>query len=121
MHDDGDDADYFLCHNHLYSPEALLNSTGAVVERYDYDAYGLPVIYTADGGDGDWWDGDETYTAANEVGLAYLFTGREFDSLDGGSLKLYYYRARTYDPITHRFLQRDPAGHIVTGQLKSGH
>ncbi len=36
----------------------------------------------------------------------YTFTGRELDAGTG----LYYYRARTYDAATGRFLQRDPIG-----------
>ena len=31
---------YFVHANHLYSPAALTDSTGAVVERYRYDPYG---------------------------------------------------------------------------------
>jgi RHS repeat-associated protein len=109
--DAGDDSDYFVCHDQIYSPHALLNSTGSIVERYDYDAYGQPVIYTATatgGGDSDWWDGDETTSETSAKGLKYLFTGRELDNLDGNTMKLYYYRARTYDPLFGRFLQRDP-------------
>ena len=37
---------YFL-HDHLYSPAALLDDTGAVVERYEYDAYGSVQILTS--------------------------------------------------------------------------
>jgi RHS repeat-associated protein len=40
----------------------------------------------------------------------YTFTGRELDTLDAGSLSLMYYRARSYDPETGRFMQRDPLG-----------
>ena len=82
------------------------------VERYEYDAYGKVTIFTDDSGDSDWWNGNESYTAANEVGLVYLFTGRELDNLDSGNLPLYYYRARTYHPTLNRFLQRDPVGYI---------
>lgn len=39
----------------------------------------------------------------------YLFTGREKDFND-----LYYYRARTYSPITGTFMQKDPIG-VVGG------
>ncbi|MBL7214723.1 MAG: hypothetical protein ISS71_03485 [Phycisphaerae bacterium] len=35
--DDGAN-DYFYLHDHLYSPVALTDSAGAVVERYEYDA-----------------------------------------------------------------------------------
>jgi RHS repeat-associated protein len=38
--------------------------------------------------------------------VMYGFTGRQFDAENG----LYYYRARTYNPDTGRFLQKDPIG-----------
>jgi len=38
----------------------------------------------------------------------YTFTGRELDSLDNNTLHQMYYRARSYDPDTGRFMQRDP-------------
>ncbi len=38
------------------------------------------------------------------VANPYAFTGREYDGESG----LYYYRARTYDPASGRFLQEDP-------------
>src|SRR5690554_3457095 len=38
MHRDA--ADHYYLHDHLYSPVALLDDTGAVAERYEYDVYG---------------------------------------------------------------------------------
>jgi len=46
-----------------------------------------------------------------------LFTGRRLDILDGGSLKIYYYRNRYYDPHTGRFLTHDPLGITPNGEL----
>ncbi|MCG3139037.1 MAG: hypothetical protein HJJLKODD_02914 [Phycisphaerae bacterium] len=43
----------------------------------------------------------------------YLFTGQPLDAIDGGSLYLYHYRARAYDPTHGRFMQRDPLGNQV--------
>jgi RHS repeat-associated protein len=43
-------------------------------------------------------------------GNPFAFTSRELDYLDGGSLHLTHYRARTTDPETGRFMQRDPLG-----------
>ena len=37
-----------------------------------------------------------------------MFTGREYDPETG----FYYYRARYYDPVWGRFLQRDPLGYV---------
>ncbi len=56
----------------------------------------------------------DVYGATQEqsaCGNPYLFTGRRLDILSGGSLKIYHYRARAYDPATGRFLQTDPIGY----------
>ena len=66
----------------------LTDSSGATAKSYSYDAYGNIV--------------DQTGT----VEQPYTYTGREFDSESG----LMYYRARSYDPASGRFLQKDPTG-----------
>ena len=38
---------YVAC-DHLYSPSALLDDSGTVLERYEYDAYGQRRVYNAD-------------------------------------------------------------------------
>ena len=104
--DDGAN-DYFYIHDHLYSPTALLSSAGSVVvERYEYDAYGKATVWNA---------GLTTTYSASQVGNHILFTGRRLDTMDNGSLTIYHYRARSYDPETGRFMQRDPLG-IDPGQ-----
>ncbi len=101
---------YYYHQNQLWSVEAITNSSGNPVERYDYcggdtlqcgDPYGAVTIY-----DGSFnpiapnaWG-----TAHSAIGNPWMFTGREFDEETG----LYYYRARSYDPLQGRFLQRDP-------------
>jgi len=51
---------YYYVHDHLYSTVALYRRiTGVIMERYEYDAYGQPTIFT-NAGQGTWWDGDET-------------------------------------------------------------
>ena len=40
---------YYFATNHLYSVAALTDSTGAVVERYKYDAYGRQGIMNTNG------------------------------------------------------------------------
>ncbi|MHC4621197.1 MAG: RHS repeat-associated core domain-containing protein, partial [Planctomycetota bacterium] len=97
---------YVYAHDHLYSPVALLQSgsTGAVLERYEYDAYGschvLEYDYTDDP------DGKSDY------GNPYLFTGRRVDTLDNGSLTIQYNRNRYYDYYTGRWTTHDPKGYI---------
>ena len=69
----------------LGSATAITDQTGNVVSRYVYDAFGNQRV---------------TGSAVNP----FTFTGRELDAASG----LYYYRLRTYDPRTGRFLSEDP-------------
>jgi RHS repeat-associated protein len=64
----------------------LMDSTGAVTDTYDYDAFGNLV--------------GSTGTTPN----VYRYQGEAFDSETG----LYYMRARYYDPTVGRFLNVDP-------------
>ena len=94
---------YFV-HDHLYSPVALMHAYAGstIYERYEYDAYGKPKIMYAD------------YTEKQPAVYLnkFLFTGREFDILDSGSLKIQYNRNRSYDYYTGRWLQQDPLGYV---------
>ena len=111
--DAGDDSDYNVCHDQLYSAHALLSKAdGAIVERYNYYAYGSPKIYTGDGGDGDWWNGGETTATTSAKGLVYLFTGREYEAVPTHDWQLQYSRARYYHLGLSRWLQRDPLGYV---------
>ena len=101
------DGDYYYAHDHLYSVVALLDAAGTVVERYEYDAYGQATVYT---NMADWLTASPTTQGASNYGNPYLFTGRRLDTMDTGSLTIYHYRARAYDPQTGRFMQRDPLG-----------
>ena len=92
----------WYAHDHLYSPVALINPSGNAIERYEYDAYGrccvLDPNFTIDA------DGLSDYDNP------YLFTGRRWDTLNNGSLKIQYSRNRYYDYQTGRFLSHDPLG-----------
>jgi RHS repeat-associated protein len=97
-----DGNDYYYVHDHLYSPAALTDSSGTVVERYEYDAYGQPTIL------------DAQY-AIRDTSLydnPYLFTGRRVDFLDAGNLRLQYNRNRYYDYYTGRWLSHDPMEYV---------
>jgi RHS repeat-associated protein len=99
--------DYFYLHDHLYSPVALLDDTGAVVERYEYDAYGSVQILTS----------NFSPLTSSQYGNPYAFTGRELDVLDGGALHHMHYRHRDYSPILARFFQPDPKGYVDSMSL----
>jgi RHS repeat-associated protein len=45
---------------------------------------------------------------AGPVQNPFGFTGQRMERLDNGQLVLYDYKARVYDPVLGRFLQRDP-------------
>jgi RHS repeat-associated protein len=92
----------YYVHDHLYSPVALVYAgTAAVIERYEYDAYGNPTIWNAD---------FTTERESSNYGNPYLFTGRRTDYLDSGSLKIQYNRNRYYDYYSGRWLTHDPLG-----------
>jgi RHS repeat-associated protein len=70
------------------------NGSGQIIERYRYDAFGLPVIYAPD------WTRRTTTSFKNR----FLFTGREYAATFG----FYEYRARAYHPWLGRFMSEDP-------------
>ncbi len=86
---------------------ALVDASGAIVERYRYDAFGNTKVC----------DGSGTPRAENKsaCGNPYMFTARRFDAESG--LGLYYYRARIYSPALGRFLQPDPIGYADSMNL----
>ncbi|MFH0791533.1 MAG: RHS repeat-associated core domain-containing protein [Candidatus Omnitrophota bacterium] len=79
---------YYYSKDGLGSVINLTDSSGSVVEAYSYDEYGMPL------------------SNPQHSNNRYLYTGREFDA----ETRLYYYRARYYDPAIGRFLQADPLG-----------
>ncbi len=81
----------------LGSIVVLTDSTGNMVERYTYDAFGMPQLA---------WPTPASLTQLSSVGNRFFFTGREYDQETG----VYYYRARYYDPRIDRFTSRDPLG-----------
>jgi len=105
---DGTD-DYYYAHDHLYSVVVLLDDSGNVVERYEYDAYGTATVFTDMT---DWQDESPTTASKSAFGNPYMFTGRRLDMLDNGNLLSQYSRHRTYDTYTGRFYQHDPKGYV---------
>ncbi len=74
----------------------VTNSAGAIVEKYSYDPYGLPVIKDSTG----------IVLTASAMKNPFLYTGREWEPEMGS----YYNRARYYKPSLGRFLSQDPMG-----------
>jgi len=98
---------YYYHYDGLGSVAALSNTSGDIVERYQYDVFGRCTVHTSAGADGVWMTSDDTTDTKLVVGNPYMFTGRRYDSESG----LYYYRARYYNPEIGRFLQPDPIGY----------
>jgi RHS repeat-associated protein len=85
---------------------ALLDWGGNVIEKYTYDAFGLPKVV-------DGWDTNWQYPRTwSSYGNRFMFTGREYYP----GLWLYDYRHRWYDPSLGRFLQVDPVGLQTEGE-----
>lgn len=80
---------YYYHKDGLGSVVALSDSTGTVVQKYDYDSFG-----------------NITSTLNQNFIQPYTFTGREFDPESG----LYYLRTRELDSKTGTFTQKDPIG-----------
>ena len=99
---------YYYHHNRQGSIVALSDSSGDIVENYQYDAFGKFLVHTVPGPDGLWMTADDVIDSVSAQGNPYTFTGRRYDPETG----LYYYRARMYDPGDGRFLQTDPIGYI---------
>jgi len=107
--DDGDFSDanelLYYATNRMYSVAALLDTSGNVVEGYEYTAYGKVTILDSS-------FNPTTYTYS-QYDNPYLYTGRRYDDESG----LYYYRNRYHSPQLGRFVSRwmnlsvDPSGY----------
>jgi RHS repeat-associated protein len=87
-------ATLYYHHDGLGNTLALTDSTGQVVERYSYDAFGKAYIF----------DAAFNPLPASLQNNRFLFTGREWIA----ELNHYDYRNRVYSAELGRFLQTDP-------------
>ena len=87
------DEAYYYHTNHLGSIMGLSNKEGKIVEKVEYDVYGMPTFLNA----------DDKVLAASTIGNNILFTGREYNAETGD----YYFRARSMHPMVGRFMQKD--------------
>ena len=87
---------YYYLKDHQNSVIALADANASIVEYYDYNAWGYVGVKNGSG------------NSINEsaYGNRYLFQGREYD----WNTKLYYFRARWYNPEAGRWLSKDPIG-----------
>ena len=76
----------FYAYDGMGTVRQLTNISGAVTDTYEYDAFGNLL--------------NSTGTTPN----AYMYRGEAYDS----DLGLYYLRARWMNPLTGRFMSRDP-------------
>ncbi len=83
------ETEYYYHYDGLGSVVALSDSSGDVVERYEYDVFGKP-------------------KTTSSLGNPYYFTGRRYEP----ETQLYYYRARYYMPSIGRFMSADPIGYL---------
>jgi RHS repeat-associated protein len=103
---DQDEDEFVTLHVHRNMLGSITHVTwedGEVVESVDYDVYGWPTFRDATG----------QIISESAIGNNLTYTSREWDK----ELGLYYYRFRTYDPYTGRFLQRDPLGYVDGANL----
>ncbi len=76
----------FYSYDGMGSVRQLTNASGAVTDTYEYDAFGNQISHTG--------------TTPNN----YLYRGEQWDP----DLGMYYLRARYYNPLSGRFMSRDP-------------
>ncbi|MBI5192608.1 MAG: RHS repeat protein [Nitrospirae bacterium] len=84
---------YYYHQNSLGTVSAVTNSSGVIVERYEYDAYGETTIL----------DPSFLFRLSSIISNQFMFTSGVFDMETG----LYFYKTRYYDPKSGRFLQNE--------------
>jgi len=115
--DSGGSARYFYHQNTLFSVCAVTDSSGKIVEAYEYDPYGRHVLLRDGNADGrvnfDSTDfrlssgGSSILNPQTQIGNPNTFTGQRFDPETG----LHNYKERYYSCTQGRFINEDPIGY----------
>lgn len=84
---------FYFHQNEQNSVEAISNSAGSLLERYQYDVYGKQTIYNA----------SNSLINGSLASNRFGFTGQEYDSASGSNRFFF----RNYNPETGVFNQRD--------------
>ncbi|TAD84661.1 MAG: RHS repeat protein [Bacteroidetes bacterium] len=88
---------HYYHQNEMNSVDLVTDATGAVEERYGYEAFGGTKIYDAAG----------SPQAASAIGNLFGFNGQEMDA----ETNSYRFHFRNYTPATGNFNQRDLIGY----------
>lgn len=84
---------YYFHTNHLGSTMGISNNNGSLIEKVDYDVYGIPIFIGVNG---------NIYNQST-IDNTILFTGREYDIKSG----MYHFRMRSCHPLIGRFAEKD--------------
>lgn len=91
-------AGYFYHTDDLNSVQTITDAAGNIAEYYSYDAFGVPNMYGP----------ANLPLAASAIGNDILYTARQYEP----EYRVYHYRNREMDPVTGRFVQRDPLEYL---------
>jgi len=100
--DSGGSERYYYHQDINFGVVALSDESGAVVERYEYTAYGEPRVYAGGAGE------SGCLLSGSTVGNPHMHQGLRLDDESG----LYENRFRMYHARLGRFVQRDPLGYV---------
>lgn len=119
----GGQASFYL-YDGLGSTRALADSTGAVTDRYDYEAFGEIRNETGNSENHYKFTGEQFDTSLNQ----YYLRARYYDQSVGRFSSMDTYQGNYYDPVTlHKYLyanvdpssMTDPSGNFSMGQMMS--
>jgi RHS repeat-associated protein len=109
------DSFYYGLHDPMYNVIGLVNSTGALVERYEYTPYGQRTVFISPGAS----DSLCMSPVLESRRVTVIGTAQPYGFCDVGHQGLFFdkefglvhNRARMLHPALGRFMQRDPIGY----------